>query len=57
MPWDILQRCLYRDNTLLNGGMSDELESVLEGSGTSLIDVLSQHLPGRTEEKAQHLSG
>jgi hypothetical protein len=28
----------------------------LEGSGCSLIEVLSQHLPGRTEENHEILS-
>jgi hypothetical protein len=30
--------------------MTDELQKVLKGSGCVLVEVLSQHMPGGTEE-------
>jgi hypothetical protein len=31
--------------------VNDKLERIFEGSGHDIINTLSQHLPGRTEEK------
>lgn len=36
--------------------VNDKLERIFEGSGDGIINTLSQHLPGITEEKHKKIS-